>query len=197
MDNTYSSSEGVLDSTSSGNCGIEKQSRNILKYFQDFNVENEAVLICLANSQQTFGRSYIPNSLSKPNLPFSYEPHLNSEEYTDELRSFYSLGDDWDGDGAKAIPHSAIKHAIDFLNPLLEEDLIISQLEVAPSPDGEIVFYWGSGENYIEINFDDHSRTLCFREDDQIYAIEDEISSECDMKESQTFNGLLKQLKEK
>lgn len=70
-----------------------------------------------------------------------------------KVRSFLSLSDDWDGDGAKEIPLDAIYECLNFLNDYLSDQKLPRPSGLSASPDGEIVVYWHGPQAYAELNF--------------------------------------------
>ena len=100
--------------------------------------------------------------------------HLNLKK---SITSFKSLGQNWDGDGAAEIPESAVKASLKFLE-LVNEFMRGTELaSVAPSPDGEVVFYWNQSNGYAEVNFDSTGTvTLCWKVEDE----EMQLIEECD-----------------
>ncbi len=112
-----------------------------------------------------------------------------------ELLSFYQLEDNWDGEGTKGIPHVAIQQADQFLKDLFECYPSLRPDEVAASPLGEVVIYWGSGKSYKEVTFDgDGGGFFCFEENDQTFSMEDKENSEDSFLESSWFGEVIKKL---
>ena len=114
-----------------------------------------------------------------------------------ELQSFYELGDNWDGDGAKEIPRLAIQQAEQFLQDLFYLEPSLRPTYVAASPFGEVVIYWGAGKSYKEVTFDgDEGGFFCFEENDQTVSIEDEKNSVNSFIESPWLGEVIKNLKQ-
>lgn len=82
-----------------------------------------------------------------------------------KINDFHFFGPNWDGDGAKEIPRSAIDAALKFLNLLTQHMKVQEPKNVSASPDGEIVIYWKSPAVYAEVNCrDSNSLFLCWKE---------------------------------
>ena len=104
--------------------------------------------------------------------------------YQDKLRKkingFRSFGPNWDGDGAKEIPRSAIDAALEFLTLFAQHMKAHQQPNVSASPDGEIVIYWKSSTVYAEVNCKDSSSIiLCWKggiSDVELIEEDDEIT---------------------
>ncbi len=83
------------------------------------------------------------------------------------IKEFASFEDDWDGDGAKRIPMEAIYAALKFLTDLRQRFPGKDPTGIAPSPDGEVFFYWMNRAGYAEINFEgDGNISLCWEDED-------------------------------
>ena len=89
------------------------------------------------------------------------EHDSQSTEYPDRVsrlekrvRGFFSLGKNWDGDGAEEIPENAIYASLNFLGELRHQLAGKEPSSAAPSADGEIVLYWYGVNGYAEVNFD-------------------------------------------
>ena len=89
------------------------------------------------------------------------ENNSQSNEYPDRgsrlekrVREFFSLGKNWDGDGAEEIPKNAIYASLNFLGELRHRLVGKEPSSAAPGPDGEIVLYWYGLNGYAEVNFD-------------------------------------------
>lgn len=82
-----------------------------------------------------------------------------------KINDFRSFGPNWDGDGAREIPRSAIDAALKFLDILVQRANLPEPQNVSPSPDGEIVIYWKNSIVYAELNFKDYNFViLCWKE---------------------------------
>ena len=82
-----------------------------------------------------------------------------------KINDFRSFGSNWDGDGAKEIPRSAIDAALKFLDILVQRVNLPEPQNVSPSPDGEIVICWKNPLVYAELNFKDYNSViLCWKE---------------------------------
>ncbi len=127
----------------------------------------------------------------------SFENNLDSvvtDPLITELETFYGLGEDWDGEGALAIPDEAIDQAKKFLAAIINGSYT-EPSGVAPSPDGEVLLFWRTDDEYIEANFyRDGGCIVCFRSDGQMLAIEDE--KVLSIQESNTFREITKKLQE-
>jgi hypothetical protein len=94
------------------------------------------------------------NVTSKPQLSaFSNQVSGAHAALDHRVRKFLSLDEDWDGDGARAIPEKAVYKCLNFLNDVKNWQSK-SPNSVAPSPDGEILLYWHGPMGYAEANFD-------------------------------------------
>ena len=114
-----------------------------------------------------------------------------------ELESFYQLDDNWDGEGASEIPHVAISQAKQFLRDILDANPKLRPLDVAASPLGEVVIYWGSDKSYKEVTFDgEGGGFFCYEENDKTYSIEDKENSEDSFLENSWFTEVIKKLNE-
>ena len=93
----------------------------------------------------------------------------NRKAFTDlmaRIENFQDHGDNWDGDGAREIPHVAIADAYEFVKTLQDALPSMPPTSVAPSPDGEVVVYWHRKPHYAEVNFDGSGEhMLCIRDD--------------------------------
>ena len=82
---------------------------------------------------------------------------MNREELIAEIATYSELTHDWDGDGASEISSKCIDAATSFVSSL---NMDYADIEVAPSPEGEIVVYWRDDDDvYIEVNF--NAEGLC------------------------------------
>ena len=103
------------------------------------------------------------------NVTSAWEQNFQSNEYPDRvsrlekrIKEFFSLGKNWDGDGAEEIPENAIYASLNFLGELRYQLAGKEPSSAAPSPDGEIVLYWYGFNGYAEVNFDGSGNvTLC------------------------------------
>lgn len=94
------------------------------------------------------------------------------------IKSFKSLKRNWDGDGAEEIPESAIETSLKFLELVYQLPRGEGAMYVAPSPDGEIVFYWNCNDFYAEVNFDGTEKIIfCWKEEDEeMQLIEEDVN---------------------
>lgn len=97
-------------------------------------------------------------------------------ELKEKIEGFKSLGRNWDGDGAEEIPESAIETSLKFLKLIYQLPEGNVTMNVAPSPDGEIVFYWNCNDFYAEINFGGTEKAIfCWKkEDEEMQLIEED-----------------------
>lgn len=95
-----------------------------------------------------------------------------------KIISFKSLEQNWDGDGAEAIPESAIDASLKFSERICQFSRRNEPVSVAPSPDGEIAFYWNHCNGYAEVNFaGKRAVTLCWTdESEEMQLIEEDVS---------------------
>lgn len=98
-------------------------------------------------------------------------------EFKEKIIGFNSLSPNWDGDGAEKIPESAVETSLKFLDVVYQFLKGHEPTNVAPSPDGEIVFYWDYDNDYAEVNFDGAGTvTLCWKEEiEEIQLIEEDV----------------------
>ena len=90
-----------------------------------------------------------------------FERH--EEFFERKIKSFLSLTDDWDGDGARAIPMPAIYASLNYMEEIKNSHLGLLTVGISPSPDGEVLIYWHSANAYAELNFDENGEcTFCF-----------------------------------
>ncbi|MCY3627939.1 MAG: hypothetical protein F4223_00790 [Rhodobacteraceae bacterium] len=119
------------------------------------------------------------------------------DPFLKELQTFYQLDDNWDGEDAREIPHIAIKQAEQFLRDLLDLYPKLRPQDVAASPLGEVVIYWGVGKNYKEVTFDSEGGGFfCFEENDQTNSIEDTKNTKGSFLENRWFGEVIKKLNE-
>ena len=90
------------------------------------------------------------------------------------VREFFSLGKNWDGDGANEIHENAIYASLNFLGEARHKLVGKEPSSAAPSPDGEVVLYWYGLNGYAEVNFDCAGNlTLCLVDEaDEVQVIE-------------------------
>lgn len=107
------------------------------------------------------------------------------------LASFLSLLDDWDGEGARAIPKEAIFLALNYLREMLNTGYRLPT-QVAPSPDGEVLLYWTTEDKYLELNFsEDGLITMCVHaEDDRVDVVEERSDVKEDVADASIYKVL-------
>ncbi len=105
--------------------------------------------------------------------------HDRKSKIDARIQEFFSYGKNWDGDGAREIPSSAIYQALNFLNKFRSRFFGKEPSSVAPSPDGEIVLYWCNLAGYAEINFNGNGKlSMCFDfESDEMQLIEEDFQT--------------------
>jgi len=87
----------------------------------------------------------------------------NASRLESRIKEFLSYTEGWDGDNAEEIPMNAIYSSLNFLNELTLHHSGKEPRSAAPSPDGEVVFYWHGSQGYAEVNFDGTgSLTMCW-----------------------------------
>lgn len=93
-----------------------------------------------------------------------------------QVEVFLNYQEDWDEEGAARIPSDAVSSALRFLDVLRRQRPGRAPSGAAPSPDGEIVIYWHSPSNYVEVNFDGTEKlVLGWRSDStEVNLVEDE-----------------------
>ena len=111
------------------------------------------------------------------------EIHQNAKldqylELKETIKGFKSLKRNWDGDEAEEIPESAVETSLKFLELVYQLPRGEGAMYVAPSPDGEIVFYWNCNDFYAEVNFDGTEKVIfCWKEEDEeMQLIEEDIN---------------------
>ena len=139
------------------------------------------------------GDRWNQTSITFPNIVSNFTQPVKNR-FLKELESFYILEENWDGDGANAIPEVAIDQAKKFLSEILHGHFI-QPTGVAASPEGEVLIFWRNDDEYIEANFfEDGGCIVCFRSNGQMLAIEDD--KVLSIQESNTFRELTKKLQE-
>ena len=114
-----------------------------------------------------------------------------TERALDRIGTFSGLGDDWDGDGAKAIPDAAVQAATDSLKEFSGRGAGPKPTGIAPSPDGEVVIYWRSSTGYAEINFGNHTLTICQKErNDSMRLVSEDMESASNPDTSEVWKSL-------
>jgi len=133
------------------------------------------------------------NGTAAPNArPWSNYYTDRASKLDSRVREFISYAEDWDGDGAEAIPMQAIYSTLNFLDEFRNRFIGWEPTSVAPSPDGEVVVYWHGLSGYAEINFDgDGGLSMCWSSnDDEIQLVKDEAQDASNPDASQVWETL-------
>ncbi len=122
----------------------------------------------------------------------SNDEHGRKSKIDARIQEFFSYGKNWDGDGAKEIPSSAIYQSLNFLNKFRSRFFGKEPTSAAPSPDGEVVLYWYNFAGYAEINFNGNRKLsmCCDYESDEIQLIEEDFETVVNSDTSQVWKVL-------
>lgn len=112
------------------------------------------------------------------------------------VRKFLSLAEDWDGDGARAIPVEAVYKCLNFLDEM-KNWRSKTPNSVAPSPDGEVLLYWHGPTGYAEANFDSSGEPYLYWSSDRQSADnavlgDDDVENYTD-KDMESFRSFIKE----
>ncbi|RWD45168.1 MAG: hypothetical protein EOS25_13325 [Mesorhizobium sp.] len=109
-------------------------------------------------------RVTLPNQSAEPFATVGHNSGFPENSKLDrKVISYLSLSNDWDGDGAAAIPVDAIYRALNYLGEIRNLYGASEPTGAAPSPDGEVMLFWKNDDAYAELNFDKDGRcTLCY-----------------------------------
>ncbi|MCC0035508.1 MAG: hypothetical protein H6887_09630 [Hoeflea sp.] len=168
--------------------GVDKHVSNWIPKTSDSENERRypfaAKGMMVTDTQHAFNRAGLRRlGRSKPNQTAEPEAQLTANHYHERasklesrVREFLSCTADWDGDGAKEIPLSAVYASLNFIDEVKRHFPGMEPRSAAPSPDGEIALYWHSPNGYAEVNFDDSGKlSICWGdESDQMNFIEEE-----------------------
>ena len=72
-----------------------------------------------------------------------------------DLAKIRNFEDDWDGFGAEAPRHAALKLAQSFLSILRDRDFENPPMRIALSPSGAIAFEWLEGDSFLRAEIED------------------------------------------
>lgn len=117
----------------------------------------------------------------------------HEEFFERKIKSFLSLTENWDGDGARAIPMPAIYSSLNYMEEIANFHLDMLAFGISPSPDGEVVVYWHSKDAYAELNFDENGEcTFCFGVGEkQIEVLEEHPNEDSRVFERDTFKAVV------
>jgi hypothetical protein len=86
-----------------------------------------------------------------PVIPPSNGVRSNWDNAIAKLHSMFSLGNDWDGMGAKAPPAPLINGAIELAEQLSARRIGVAPTRVAATPCGTVVLEWQQPNLYMEV----------------------------------------------
>ncbi len=117
--------------------------------------------------------------MKNAHLWLNYEHDRRKSKIDARIEEFFFYEKDWDGDGAKEIPSSAIYQSLTFLKEFRSHFVGKEPRSAAASPDGEIVLYWCSLAGYVEINFSGNGKLLMYCDfgSDEMRLIEEDFQA--------------------
>ncbi len=134
-----------------------------------------------------------------PNATATPETRLMSNRYPDvvtkleaRIKEFLSYTEDWDGEGAKEIPMTAIYMSLNFLDEFRRRFSGDEPRGAAPSPDGEVALYWHGPAGYAEVNFDGGGGlSMCWSVgDEELQLIEEKVEDGAELVTSHVWATL-------